>query len=57
MPEPLEFPVQWEMKKLTKSRAQVIITIKKKKIKIGERERERVLDEGDDELGEEREGR
>ena len=41
------------MKKLTKSKAQVIITIKK----IGERERERVLDEGDDELGEEREGR
>ena len=50
MPEPLEFPIQWEMKKLTKSKAQVIITIKK----IGERER--VLDEGDDELGEEREG-
>ena len=42
------------MKKLTKSRAQVIITIKKKKLRL---ERERVLDEGDDELGEEREGR
>ena len=54
MPEPLEFPVQWEMKKLTKSKAQVIITIKKKN---GERERERVLDEADDEFGEEREGR
>ena len=53
MPERLEFPVQWEMKKLTKSKAQVIITIKKKM----ERERERVLDEADDEFGEEREGR
>ena len=45
MPEPLEFPVQWEMKKLTKSKAQVIITIKKNK---KWRERERVLDEADD---------
>ena len=55
MPEPLEFPVQWEMKKLTKSKAQVIITIKKKIER--KRERERLLDEADDELGEEREGR
>lgn len=42
------------MKKLTKSKAQVIITIK---IIIKKMERERVLDEADDEFGEEREGR